>query len=313
MTYIPDLNQVQIGQEATLLTPVTPDILPAGLENVRITPRSEVVQVPSMAGSTMPKASYIKRRWSEVQIEGLLDYNRAPVWFDGMFTEDGSSPHTYKADEDAVMTPKGLTLVFGQTGLIFQVPGVVPRTLRITGGSGEAWKYSYDAFGGAVSDGASLESLTEDTPELVLLSDTSLYMEEGLGATIGSTLRNVMFSFEAVMTRNLEPVWLAGSQTWTKVRQGLWGGSLKLVIEADATSLDSLGDILDATDEGKGFTIRLQATDGTNTQKLDFCGVAVDAPELITDEDGVVSIELLLTPQWNSVYDSCWGAETTLA
>ena len=59
--------------------------------------------------------------------------------------------------------------------------------------------------------------------------------------------------------------------------------------------------------------IRQQATDGTNTMKLDFCGVCVEPPKLITELDGVVSVELNMVPQWNSVYDSCWGAEVTIA
>ena len=84
-------------------------------------------------------------------------------------------------------------------------------------------------------------------------------------------------------------------------------------MEADATNLDSLGDIIDAANTGKGFTIRQSVTDGTNTLLLDFCGVCVDAPKLITEYEGVVTVELDMVPQWNSVYDSCWGATLTIA
>ena len=97
------------------------------------------------------------------------------------------------------------------------------------------------------------------------------------------------------------------------MKQGKWGGSYKLILEADETALDSLSDVIDAADTGKGFTIRQRATDGTNTLDLDFCGVCVAPPVLIPDLDGVVTIEFDMVPQWNSVLDSCWGAELTIA
>ena len=311
---IPAINKVQLAQEATFKTPQTPAIQPNGLD-VKITPKSETEQLDSKDGTTMPaKYSFIKRRWSEVSIEGPLDYNRSLLWLDGLFGQDASSPHTYAADEDAAVTPKGLTCVYGQTGAIFQVAGIVPRTMTIKGASGEPWQFVMDGFGLPVSDGASFETLTTDVPELVHGYDTTLYMDEDLSATIGTTERaDVAFRFEAKITANHEPIWHLGDQTWDSIRQGKWGGSLKLVLEADATALDSLGDILDAVDSAKGFVIRLQATDGTNTIKLDFAGVCTDPPVLITDEDGVVTIELDLVPQWSSTLDSCWGAEVTIA
>jgi len=314
MTYIKPLNTFQLGQEATLGTADTLDIQPAGLE-LTINPKVEVQQLNMTNGSTMPaKYSFVKRKWSEGSISGPLDYNRAMLWLDGMFAADDTSPHTYKADEDAAQTPKSLTLAYGQTGLIYLVDGVVPKNLKISGKSGEPWQFSYEFFGKAAVDGASLEALTTDVPELVHGYETALYMDEDLDATIGTTARaDVAFSFEAVITAGRQPVWHMGDQEWDSVQQGKWGGSFKLVLEADATALDSLGDILDATDTGKGFTIRVQATDGTNTLKLDFCGVATDPPTLLTDQDGIVTIELNLQPQWNSVYDSCWGAELTIA
>ena len=82
-------------------------------------------------GTTMPaNYSFIKRRWSEVSISGLLDYNRAMVWLDAMFGVDATSPHTYLSNPDAAVTPKSLEMTFGQTGLIYQVQGIVPYSLK---------------------------------------------------------------------------------------------------------------------------------------------------------------------------------------
>ena len=315
MAYIPTLDAVQFYREAVFMTASTPTIQPGSLTKVVITPKVEVEQIPTMQASTMPaKYSFVKRKWSDVSIEGWLDYNRAMLWLDGMFGEDASSPHTYAADEDAAVTPKGLTMVFGQTGLIYQVAGLVPRELTFSCKTGEPWKFAWNGFGLAVTDGASLAALTTDVPELAHGYETSLYVDEDLDATIGTTARaDVAFEFEAKITANHEPVWHQGDQAWDSVRQGKWGGSYKLKIEADATGLDTLGDIIDATDTGKGLTIRQSVTDGTNTLLLDFAGVCVDPPEIPSEFEGVRTIEFDLVPQWNSDMDSCWGATLTIA
>jgi hypothetical protein len=315
MAYIPTLNALQLYQEAVFMTPAAVDIEPAGITNFRITPKVEVEQLKDKRPSTMPaEYSFVKKRWSEGVIEGYLDYNRAMLWFDGMFGYDGTSPHTYLSTQAAAVTPRGLTAVYGQTGLIYQVAGIVPSSLNISASSGEPWKFAYNFFALAATDGASLVALTTDVPELVHGYETALYMDEDLDSTIGTTARaDIAFSFEANITANHAPIYHLGDQAWDSVRQGKWGGSLKLVVEADATALDTLGDIIDAANTGKGLTIRMQATDGTNTLKLDFCGIAQQAPNLITDTEGVVTIEFDLVPQYNSVYGGCWGAELTIA
>lgn len=314
MTYIPSINKFQMGQEGTFRTPATPDMQPIGLQ-LRITPKVEVEQLQTKNASTMPaEYSFVKRRWSEGVISGPLDYNRAMVWLDGMFGYDGTSPHTYLSDPDAAVTPKGLTVVYGQTGLIYQVAGIVPYSLKFSAESGKPWMFEYNFFGLPVTDGASFEALTSDVPELVHGYETALYMDEDLDATIGTTARaDIAFKFEAEIKADHKPIWHLGDQAWDSIVQGRWGGSYKITMEADATNLDSLGDILDAANTGKGFTIRNQATDGTNTLKLDFCGVAVKPPNLLTEQEGVVTIELELAPQYNSVYGGCWGAELTIA
>lgn len=313
MTYIPCLNKLQLVQEAALGAGGTFDIQPYGLDVV-VNPKSEVEQLESKDGSTMPaKYSFVKRKWSEGYFEGPLDYNRAMLWFDGMFGVDATSPHTYSSDEDAAVTPKGLACAYGQTGLIYEIEGIFPKSLMISGASGEAWKFKYDWYGEEVSDGGSFEALDTDVPELVHGYETSLWVDEDLDATAGSTARaDIGFRFEANITAGHKPIWHLGDQVWDSTVQGKWGGTFKLVMEADATNLDSLGDILDAADTGKGFTIRVSATDGTNTMQLDFAGVCVDPPTLITDLDGVVTIELNLVAQWNETSDSCWDASITI-
>ena len=316
MSKITAINKLQLAQEATLGTPDTLDIQPNGID-VKFSPKVEVEQIKTKSGSTMPALySFVKKRWGEGEFSGYLDYNRAMLWFDGMFGYDASSPHTYLSSPDWVdESPKGLTAAFGQTGAIYTASGILPYSLKISANAGEPWNFVYSWFSlDPVADGGSFEALSTDVPELVHGYETALYMDEDLDATIGTTARaDVAFSFEANITADHKPVWHLGDQAPDSYRSGVWGGSLKLVLEADATAVDSIGDILDAADTGKGFTIRLQATDGTNTLKLDFCGVCVAPPNLLSDTDGIVSYELNLVPQVNDTYGGCWGAELTIA
>ena len=313
MTYIPALDKLQLYSEAAFMTPQNTDIQPAGLE-IKITPQVETVQIPTK-GSTMPaKYSYVTRRWATGNISGPLDYNRAMLWLDGMFGYDASSPHTYISDEDAAVVPRGITAVFGQTGLIYQIAGIVPTNLKISGSNNGPWMFDYGFFSLPVTDGATLQALTEDVPEFVHGYETTLYLDEDLDATMGTTARaDIAFTFEANITADHAPVWHMGDQAWDSVRQGKWSGSYKLVVEADATALDTLGDILDAANTGKGLTIRQTATDGTNTLELDFAGVCLIPPVIPTAIDGVVTIEFDMVPQWNSDYDGCWGADLIIA
>jgi hypothetical protein len=230
-----------------------------------------------------------------------------------MFGYDATSPHTYLSNPAAAVVPKGITMIYGQTGLIYQVAGIVPYSLKISAASGEPWKFAYNWFGLAATDEASFETLNVDVPEFVHGYETALYMDAGLAVVPTTPRADIAFRFEANITADHKPVWHLGDQAWDSVRQGKWGGSLKLVVEADATALASLGDILDAANTGVGFTIRFQATDGTNILKLDFCGIAKEAPNLITDSDGIVTIEFDLVPQYNATYGGCWGAELTIA
>lgn len=314
MAYINCLNDIELGQEATLGTADTLDIRPTAVTNVTISPKVEVEKLEDKRASTMTtKYSFVKRRWSEGTIEGYVNYNSFMYFLDGMFGVDATSPHAYEADEDAAVTPKSMTMAIGQTGLIYQVAGIVPRNLKISGDSGSAWKYSYEWFGKPVTDGASFAGASDVTVGLAHGYETEIYIEPDLTTAAGTTIRNdVGFSFEADITANHEPVFHLGNQTWDGVRQGKWDGSLHLVLEADATNLAWLGDIIDATDTAQGFTVRFRVTDGSDTLDLDFAGVCVEPPELITDEDGVVTIDLNLEAAYNSTDDTCWAATLTI-
>lgn len=315
MVYIPSLNKLQIGIEAVYGDEGVDTIEPAGITNCRITPKVETERIASKRGDTMPAwDNFVKRRWSDVLIEGFVDYERFNIFLDSMFPYDASSPHTYLSSLDWAVAEKSLSLRYGQTGALYLAGGVLPRVLRVFGNSNSAIQFAYTGFGTDVSDGATFAAVAADTPDWCLGHHGSIYIDEGVGATMGTTLlADTAFTFDWAPTSNKEPIWHLGDQKPGSYRNGKWGGSLKLVLEGTAVMLAHLGDIIDATYVQKTYNVRLSFTDTANTLELDFAGVCEQPPVVIADLDGVVTVELNLVPSYNTAYLGCWGADLIIA
>lgn len=315
MSYMPTLNKLQIGVEAVLMDEGVDTIEPVGITNVRITPKVEAIQIPDKRGDTMPAwLSMVTKRWSEGTIEGYLDYERFQTFLDTMFNADATSPHAYKADLDwSGAAEKSLSLRYGQTGLLNLVGGVLPTELIVTGESGGLLQYTYNFFGGDVSDGATFAALTVDTPDFAQAL-TTIYIDEGLGATIGTTaLADTAFKFSWKVSANRAPVWHLGELVYDSYKRGKWTGQLDLTLEGTAVALGHFGDQLDATATPKSYCVRLRTTDAANTLDLDFVGTVIGVANVATDLDGVVTVEMSLAPQYGTVYASCFGATLTIA
>ena len=319
MTYIPSLHKVQIGLEDSFGSGAVGSIQAPGITNLRLDPKVEAEQLIDKRGTTMPAhESFVKRRWSEGTIDGYLNYQEAYVWLDGMFGE--ATPvgdvRTYSGSQNwASDTEQSIALYYGQTGALYTVSGVLPTELNISGATGEPLRFSYGFFGLPITDGATFEDLSDDVVEWCMGTQTSIYLDEGADAAPGTTpMTDIAFRFDAIITANRKPVWHMGNQTPDAYNIGKWGGSMNLVFEADATLLGHLGDVLDATTTPKSYAVRVRTTDTENTLDLDFVGTVVTPPVVITDDDGIVTVEMNLVPTYGSHANilSCWGAELTV-
>ena len=136
----------------------------------------------------------------------------------------------------------------------------------------------------------------------------------GIGATHGTTpVLLTAFKAEATIACDRKPLWHLGAVSPDGLSRGKWGGGMKLTLEGTAVSLGWLGDILDATGFPPVFNINLVTTDTANTFTLNFSGMAVQAPNINTDLDGVVTVELDLKPTYNTTLLSCWQAILVVA
>ncbi len=318
--YIPSVNKVQIGLEAAYGDGAAATIQPPGILDIRIDPKVEAEQLKDKRGNTMPSMeSFIKRRWVEGIVEGYLNYQEAYVWLDSMFGEatPAAGVYTYLASLDwDPEVEKSIALYYGQTGLIYKATGVLPSELTISGATGEPVQFSYKFFGDTAVDGASFAALSDDVVEWAMATHATIYLDAGRSAEPGTTpMTDVAFRFAANITANRVPVWHLGNQTPDTWRNGKWGGGLNLVLEADATILAHLGDIMDATATPPVYAVRIRITDTSNILDIDFVGEAIIPPNVITDSDGIVTVELELAPTYGSHVNmvSCWGAVLTVA
>ena len=260
--------------------------------------------------------SFIKRRWVEGVVEGYLNYQQAYVWLDSMFGE--ATPvvddRTYLGSLDwSPEVEKSLALYYGQSGLAYKAAGVLPYNLTITGASGEIVQFSYKFFGKEATDGATLSGWVDPSVEWVMGTQTTIYLDAGRDANLGTTpMTDVAFRFAADITSNRKPVWHLGDQTPDSYVNGQWGGGMNLVLEGDATILAHLGDIMDATTTPIAYAVRVDIADADNALQIDFVGEAITPPNLITDLDGIITVELALMPTYGGDLQSCWGALLTV-
>ena len=328
MTYIPSIHKIQIAEEVAYGDGTAGAIQMPGILNFEINPKVEGEQLLDKRGSAMPShEAFVKRRWSEGLIEGYVNYQEFYHYLNGMFGEAtvAGNVRTYIGHMDWINTSdqaiveNSHALRYGQTGLIYLVEGVLPYELRISGSSGvgasSPLTFGYRFFGRPAEDGASFAVLSDDVVEWAFSHHTALYLDDGATTAPGATpMTDLGFRFEAVITANKQPVWHLGNQEHDAWRNGKWGGSMKLVLEADATLLTYIGDIIDATATPRSYAVRVRTTDGSNVLDIDFVGTVVTPPRLIPDSDGVVTVELDMVPIYgsNAGFKTCWGAEITI-
>jgi len=319
MTYIPSLHKIQIAAEAVYGDAAAGTIQPPGILTFNVDPRVEVEQLKDKRGITAPAVeTFVKRRFSQGNMTGYVNYNEFYHYLDGMFgiATPVGDVRTYVGSMDwASEVEKSLAIRYGQTDLLYLVPGVLPYELRISGSSGEPLRFGYRFFGRPIEDGASFAVLSDDVVDWAFAYHSTLFLDDGLAAAPGaSEMTDLGFRFEMVINANRQPLWHLGNQEHDAWNRGKWGGSCRLVLEADATLLGYLGDQLDATAVGRSYAVRVRTTDGSNILDLDHVGTVVKPPTLIPDLDGVVTVELDLEPIYgsNAAIESCWAAELTI-
>ena len=319
---IRDLFSVQIGTEASSDTwgslARTPTAKLMGIADISITPQVDVTMIDELRGSQAPGfTSVITEVGGEASVEGVVTYEDIPYWLNGMFgaagtTEDaGDTDYTDREwaapltnyDSDSP-TPSIYTLVFGDKSVsttstdTLSLLGATMNTLTISGEDGQPLSFEAGLFGKQVSEDA-LASLADRTVVVAMGSHCSLWIDPAASAAGTTAVDTTAFSFELTMNANRAPVRHLGTNTPDGYRDAKMTGELALSLEMNATSRAYLSDIVGVSDEVRKV-VRIQATVGAAVLQFDFNGVALSAPEVHTDRDGVISLEMVLSGEYGA-------------
>ena len=251
----------------------------------------------------------------EAEVSGVVCYSHFRHWLDALFGIDATPPYTYLADLDAAVAIRSFLLCHGQEDVTYSMGGAILDSLRIQGPTNGPLTFTAHLMGKGVTDDI-LEVLTDDAVVLAMGHHCQLYLDP-IGGPIGNTeILNTAFSFEANITVDRKLVWHLGSLNPNSFRHGKWGGSLRLVLEMTSAMQDILDAALAQTVSPGAYAVRIKATDSlaTSILTLDMAGHLLAAPVLFTDNDGVSTVELDLTPVFSSdaTFLSCWGASLVL-
>jgi hypothetical protein len=140
----------------------------------------------------------------------------------------------------------------------------------------------------------------------------SLYIDPSSDAAGSTEIANLAFSFTLNYNTNRVARRHMGSLTPTGVHDQKHTGTLNLMLEVDTTTAAYLDAILNTAGTVFERVFRISASDGgTNLFRFDFNGVALKAPVIFNDLDGITTYELEVEGQYNSVLANWFSARVT--
>jgi len=298
--YSPNLEEVQISQEAAWGDAAAPTIGLAGITSCKMTPKIETAQIPDKRASTMPAyIASVNRISGEVEMSGIVTYTQVQYLLNAMFAVDAATPFTYIAAL-APAAPVTNNIMWGQANLSYGMAGAVMDKLTIHGDTNGPLTYDAHWFGKAPVALARV-ALTPPAVIAALGGQTKLYIDPIATAHGTTELTLTAFSFDFEMLNTRSPVWHLGTLNPDNYKHGQWGGSLKLVVEMTAATKAYLTAILAATVEPVGYNIRLMAANGGTTNlTMDFSGHLLESPIMFTDQDGVTTSEMTFSPAYSA-------------
>lgn len=305
MTKITDLLVVQAGKESARGTAVTPTVKLTGIESATITPVVDAMRINELRGTLVPGYNQVLNRVAASgNIGGVVTYEDLPYYLDSAFgevTPSGTGPYTYaySAPIGTAPVPRIMTIVYGDGADAYSAAGMVAKTLNISGQTGEPIKFNVDFVGTGVNSGT-LASLADRAVNVALGSDVELYIDPP-GTAPGTTLiPSGFFTFALNVETNRDNLFALGDLSPRDYYDRIWDGTLNLSLELDSTTKQYMDDIIGASDVFSKI-VRIKVTDGTNVLQIDFSGFVQSAPELYTDNDGVVSVDLSLAGTYDAV------------
>jgi len=312
-----ELWKYQVGKEVTWGTVVAATAQLGLVEDLTITPKNEAQNLEDRRASLAPAyVAALLKESGEAKMSGIVTYEDLPFWLDGLMgiaTPSGANPYTYAypAPLGTVPTRRSFTLIKGNGSNVYTLSGATIKEATFTVETGQPMKYDL-SFVGKLAQTGTLASLSDRTQTPILAPQFTSYID-AVGGTIGTTaITTNWFSAELKISTNADVYMGIGALTPVGFRESRWSTTLKLKYELDSTSKAMVDSIIGSSLLQK--QIRVKATTGASAiAQFDVAGSYLKAPEIFTDSDGVVSVELEMDALYNSTLANFLKASVTNA
>lgn len=249
-------------------------------------------------------------------------YEDVNYWLGALFsfaTPGGAGPYTraYAAPLTAPVTPKFLTLQYGQTGSIVQLNDCSVATLNLSGASNGSLQCGGSILASKAVVGA-IQALADRTTLAVAMGNHASLAIDAWAGTVGATaIASTAFAWELVINSGREYRGYLGDLTPTNWMDRAWSGQLKLSLEVNATSAAFIDAIIADPNTILQKQVQIKYTTGSaGTLKIfqiQFAGQSLQAPEIFTDRNGAVSYDLVLDGVYNSTLANWLKIDSTSA
>ena len=304
-------NVLQSAWQTKFGTPnTTATVKLQNVSSFRLRPEFQTRALEQLRGTLAPTHqttldNYAGSATFEVSDETFEDVN---YWLEALFgtaSPTGSDPYkrAYAAPLTSAVTPKFMTLQWGQTNGVFQIQDASVASLTLSGADNTGIQVGGSIIGGKVTAGTytSLNDRTGTTRMSGCMAKISVGTWDAASLT---ELTNSAFSWELSINSNREYRSYLGSCTPKAYNDQKWNGQLKLSLELNTSTDDYLTAMLGSSSAilERQIEIKYSTTvDGkARSMTIKFAGHSMQAPELFQDRNGVATYDLVLDGVYNS-------------
>jgi len=299
---------------AKFVASTTPTVILRGVEELSMRPDNNTGVLDDMSqGLAGSSTAVVRGVGASGGVQGWASYEHICYWLDnllGQATPTGTDPYTYAygAPTTTAPTPRILPLVKGDSTVgAYQMVGALLTRLKFTLEPEEVLKYDGDLIGNKLVADA-LESLTTPTVNPVMADHVASIYWDAWGGTMGSTaLDDCTLRFmelELRPDRNARAC--VGSLTKDRFVEGPWTGTLKLTLEFNSTTKTDVDAIIGGTLTQKQFEVNF--ADGTRALQFQFAGTVTEGPEIFSDDDNVVTVDVTLERTYHATFANWFKA-----
>ncbi len=293
------------------------------LQNVssfKLRPEFQTRALEQLRGSLAPTHQTVLDQYSgsasfEVSDETFEDVN---YWLETLFGTaalSGTGPYirAYAAPHTSAITPRFLTLQYGQTGEVWQLQDASVASLTLSGANNTGVQVGGSIVGGKVTEGA-LQTLDDRTAVTRMSGCMASVSIADWSSSSFTALSSSAFSWELSINSNREYRGYLGDCTPTAYHDQKWNGQLRLSLELNDSTDDHLIAMLGASSAILEKQVRIKYSTGSGaslrSMTITFAGHSMQAPELFPDRNGVVTYDLVLDGVYNPTLANWLKIET---